>query len=354
LGVELAEGGSTGGGFAGQTMQSTGGANSGGGNATSGGVAATSGGVAATAGAGMGGPPCFPERSLPEGDFAESRVVYERLAQFILGQPALPPGVPVATTREWAGATALALLESMEVPFAATRFLSKWSGLASEPTPESLDWASRWSPLVSGPDWDFRNVVANDGEPGRAGILTDEELLQRNQSPSSRGAWTLVNLMCAQVPPPPAELDIALPPLPAGVSRRQYFEGQLATQPVCAGCHRMMDPVGFAFEHFDEDAIYRTVDNGVPVDSSGEFTGSHGSRFTFTSVVDLGPQLISSCEAARCIAERMTGDALRSAGLPDRVASVDELDHIANEFARSGFSTKTLISTVAKTPTLLR
>ena len=42
------------------------------------------------------------------------------------------------------------------------------------------------------------------------------------------------------------------------------------TEPVCASCHRVMDPVGFALENFDAVGAWRTNEAGGPIDASGQ------------------------------------------------------------------------------------
>jgi hypothetical protein len=291
---------------------------------------------------------------LPETGFASSDVVYERLVAFVAPPPTpypapidLPPSP--SARREWAGATALELLEAQEVPRGLHRFLSTWYLGVSQQA-----WALSWLPAVSAPNWTFAGLIEarGDTEPS-AGILTDPTILTGSAGPSSRGAWVLSNFLCMPVPPPPANLTVALPEPSPGVTRREAL-GSFTADPVCAGCHRLIDPLGFAFENYDELGNYRTIDNGAPVDASGDFTSHNGTRFVFTSVFDLAPQLMASCEVARCMAQRMTVDALNAAGLGDRTPSDDEINYIANKFASSGLSTKVLVREVAMTPSFLR
>jgi len=323
----------------------------------SGGVATGGGGAVGGTGKGGGvGPNCvFPVSGpLPETGFESSDVVYERLVAFVAPSPTpypapidLPPSP--STRREWAGAVALELLESQEVPWGLHRFLSTWYLGVSQQA-----WALSWLPAVSAPNWSFAGLIEarGDTEPS-AGILTDHTILTGNAGPSGRGAWVLSNFLCMPVPPPPANLTDPLPEPSPGVTRRQALESFTA-DPVCAGCHRLIDPLGFAFENFDELGNYRVIDNGAPVDASGDFTSQYGSHFVFTSVFDLAPQLMASCEVARCMAQRMTQDALNAAGLGSRTPSDDEINYIANRFASSGLSTKVLVREIAMTPSFLR
>ena len=67
------------------------------------------------------------------------------------------------------------------------------------------------------------------------------------------------------------ELSVTRPPDDAGTASttRQKFEQHLNT-PVCGACHKTIDGIGFGFENYDAVGAYRTEENGIPVDASGE------------------------------------------------------------------------------------
>ena len=65
------------------------------------------------------------------------------------------------------------------------------------------------------------------------------------------------------------------------------------------GCHRLMDPIGFGFEHFDGAGLWRDVDNGVPVDDSGEVPTTDVAG-PFNGVVALGQKLAQSEDVRSC------------------------------------------------------
>jgi mono/diheme cytochrome c family protein len=125
----------------------------------------------------------------------------------------------------------------------------------------------------------FRRVPVPDaarrGLLGQASILTVTSYPNRT-SPVERGKWILTNLLGVPPQPPPPNI----PPLPEGgaegkmVSLRERMERHRAN-PVCAGCHRAMDPIGFAMENFDGIGRWRTREDGQPIDASGTlFTGA--------------------------------------------------------------------------------
>ncbi len=128
----------------------------------------------------------------------------------------------------------------------------------------------------------FRRVALPDerrrGVLGHGGILTALAYAHRT-SPVVRGKWLLENILGSPPPPPPANV----PPFPeedgAGQPRtvREKME-QHRRNPVCAACHSVMDPLGFALENFDGIGKWRETDAGSRVDASGVLPS--GTKFS--------------------------------------------------------------------------
>jgi hypothetical protein len=125
---------------------------------------------------------------------------------------------------------------------------------------------------------EFRRVSLTD--ESRRGILGKGAVLlvtshPTTTSPVLRGKWVLENLVGAPPPPPPADLDTALksdPPGSAPKTMREQMERH-RTNPVCANCHQVMDPIGFALENFDLVGAWRTKDgNGLPLNTADVMT----------------------------------------------------------------------------------
>ena len=144
----------------------------------------------------------------------------------------------------------------------------------------------------------FRRVRFGDerraGLLGHGSILTVTSYATRT-SPVLRGKWLLDNLLGAPPPAPPADV----PALPERgddgepSSMRERMEHHRAN-PVCASCHKMMDPLGFALENFDAIGAWRTVaENDAPIDASGELPD--GTRFE--TLADFRRVLASGQEA---------------------------------------------------------
>jgi mono/diheme cytochrome c family protein len=126
-------------------------------------------------------------------------------------------------------------------------------------------------PNVYGPD--FRRVaVPNDA---RRGLLGHGSLLlvtsnANRTSPVIRGKWILENLLGSQAPlPPPDVPPLEEKPTATAKSVRERIE-QHRANPACASCHKIMDPIGLALENFDAIGRWRTTDEGVKIDASGQ------------------------------------------------------------------------------------
>ena len=124
----------------------------------------------------------------------------------------------------------------------------------------------------------FRRVALAADSPrrgllGQASILTATSHAIRT-SPVKRGKWIMESVLGVAPPPPPANV----PPLEekkgaddAPKSMRERMAAH-RSNPVCAGCHAMIDPLGFALENFDQAGRWRTVDASTrPVDVTGTF-----------------------------------------------------------------------------------
>ena len=119
----------------------------------------------------------------------------------------------------------------------------------------------------------FRRVVLDD--PGRGGLLGHGSILTvtshaNRTSPVVRGKWVLENILGTPPPPPPADVP-ALEATTDGrtLTMREAME-QHRANPVCASCHRVMDPLGLALEPFDAIGRWRTAnETRVPMDLTG-------------------------------------------------------------------------------------
>ena len=137
----------------------------------------------------------------------------------------------------------------------------------------------------------------------RAGILTQGAFLASRagtaeSNPTYRGVAIFRQLLCGQVPPPPANVPDVQAPAP-NLTTRQRYEAH-DTNPCAIGCHTQFDPYGFAFENYDGIGAYRTMDNGQPVNATGSVITPGGVSLTFTNAVELAGALAASDEVKWC------------------------------------------------------
>jgi hypothetical protein len=114
------------------------------------------------------------------------------------------------------------------------------------------------------PDMDYRR-----GLLGKGAILTTTAKPERN-SPVTRGKWIMTNVLGMSPPDPPPNVP-PLPPRAADPNAKEPTMRQKMemhrVRPDCTQCHRLMDPIGFALENFDAIALWRSHDEGQPVNT---------------------------------------------------------------------------------------
>jgi hypothetical protein len=196
---------------------------------------------------------------------------------------------------------------------------------------------------VTGPE--LREMVVNPAQ--RFGLLTQVSFLGTNADgaqshPVKRGAVILDQLLCGELPPVPA--NVPQPePQKEGVSNRVRFAAH--SQNACAvGCHRILDPLGFAFENYDGTGRYRTSDGGMPVDASGSVELPSGEHFEFQSAKQLVDQLATSTAARSCAAKQALRLALGRRELP---ADEGSLTAVTHAFTQADFDVSELLVAVA-------
>ena len=127
-------------------------------------------------------------------------------------------------------------------------------------------YGSRFRRVTLPPEMDYRR-----GLLGKGSFLAVTWTQNFRSSPVKRGVWVLENILGTPPPEPPPNV----PPL-----EDTKDEGKVLTlreqmtrhrrAPTCAGCHKIMDPIGFALENFDADASWRTKqggEGGTPIDA---------------------------------------------------------------------------------------
>lgn len=140
----------------------------------------------------------------------------------------------------------------------------------------------------------FAGFLALHSHPGRS-------------SATLRGKAVREILMCQKVPDPPADVDFTLVSDSTNPVHKTARERLTAhnTEPTCAGCHKLMDPIGLALENFDGGAQWRATENGAVIDTTGDLDG-----VSYSDAVGLGKALATSPSVPACLVRRLANYAV--------------------------------------------
>jgi hypothetical protein len=199
----------------------------------------------------------------------------------------------------------------------------------------------------------FRRVSRSAEQ--RAGVLTlggvQSLLAKPNQTnPIIRGKYVRVQMLCGEMPDPPAGVNIQVPELDSSLTTRERFR-QHSDDPACAGCHQLMDPIGMAFESYDGVGRFRETENGMPLDLSGEVIGTDIAG-AFNGVGELGQKLARSADAKACFVRNWFRYAY---GRADVAGSRDAcvLERLESAFGEAGYGIGELIVSLTQTDAFL-
>jgi hypothetical protein len=171
---------------------------------------------------------------------------------------------------------------------------------------------------------------------GAGAILAGHGYPQRT-SPTARGKFINEMVLCRTVPPPPP----GVPPFPEAAGTNTTARQRLTvhrSDAKCASCHAVMDPIGFGLENFDTAAKFRTLDNGQPVDASGDLDGEK-----FTDLATLGAALRKEAVTLPCLVSKMYANALGRTPIELDSAAIDRL---TSPFASSHHIDELLVNLV--------
>ncbi|HEY0710105.1 MAG TPA: DUF1592 domain-containing protein [Polyangia bacterium] len=181
----------------------------------------------------------------------------------------------------------------------------------------------------------------------RGGLLTQAGWLTVTSHPDStspvkRGKWILSELLCIEPPPPPPNVG-DLTRVPQTGSLRERFSAH-TNDPTCAGCHSLLDPLGFGLENYDAIGRWRDRDSGAAIDATGTMPGSNER---FATPAELATAVQKDSRFARCLTRKLLTYAVgRGMGSADAPA----IDALTERFARGGHRFTELIELVAQSP----
>lgn len=189
----------------------------------------------------------------------------------------------------------------------------------------------------------------------RLGLLTQGAMMVGTTptnftNPVLRGGFVVRELMCydIQLPSDPAILAMVKPPDPySGDTARERYT-QHSANPVCAGCHSQMDPVGLSLENYDAVGLYRTTENNVIIDATGNIPGPYG--VPVNNGIEMAQALAQNPEAMNCFASHWMDYAYgRTMGATDACTA----ERLEVAFQQAGFNVQQLMLALTQTDAFL-
>jgi hypothetical protein len=195
-------------------------------------------------------------------------------------------------------------------------------------------------------DSPFRRVIIDNGR--RAGVLTHPYLMAafagpEATSPIHRGVFLTRKVLGRSLRPPPDAFAPLSPSLHPDLTTRQRVELQTSSE-TCQSCHGMINPLGFALEHFDEIGRYRADEKGHAVDAKGAYSSRTGDSVTFNGARQLAQYLAGSDDVQTAFVKQLfhhtVKQSIRAYG-PQMTAD------LTNEFIKCGFDVRKLLTEIA-------
>lgn len=203
---------------------------------------------------------------------------------------------------------------------------------------------------VAAPSADGFAEVTLPSDVPRRGLLGQISFLSLYAHPTSssatlRGKLVRSVLLCGEIPPPPVNVNTAIPePSPTAATLRDRVKIHLE-DPFCASCHLRMDPIGLGLENFDGIGRYRVTDNGATIDASGDLDGVE-----FGGPVDLAYAVRNHPDLGPCFTRRVYQYAT---SFVEKAADDDAIGALAARFEAGGFKVKDLLLDISTSPGFL-
>jgi hypothetical protein len=258
-----------------------------------------------------------------------------------------PSPLPFSIDYEQAGQIAddaidQAIAETDGIP-GVEGFLRSWLQLADTETPFQFGWSTLLSADRPAPG----QLLTQSFDLQRVGVFTEQLFLQEQPTISRRGTTMAEAIFNQPVPREPPGVPVFEPP--EGLTRREGLE-QNVSQPACAACHRLIDPLGYSLENYDSLGQYTLTDAGKPVDTSGTYPANGANPIAFDSIVDLSKTLATRCDVNLAFADQFLIYALEKSDVVNPILEEEYPDRarIRQAFLRSGRSYRSLIKAYAQ------
>ena len=185
---------------------------------------------------------------------------------------------------------------------------------------------------------------------GHASFLT-VHAQPENSSPVQRSRIIRERLLCQDLPPVPSDLDTNLAQ-PMGFANNRERYKQHSEDQVCAACHRLMDPIGFALEHYDAFGRYRATEGNGPVDATGMIYGApDGTDVPLDGAESLASYLTSNAAVSSCLVRYWS---YYAHGRDNWAEKICNHDAIRREASADGYSLQSVLKGIVHAPNFTR
>ena len=191
-------------------------------------------------------------------------------------------------------------------------------------------------------DAPFQKVTLNADR--RAGVLTHPYLMAgfaytSSSSPIHRGVFVARNVLGRSLRMPPMAVAPVPPELRPELTTRQRVAMQTKAD-ACQSCHRMINPLGFAFENFDAVGRFRDKEQGKPIDATGAYQTRTGESIKFHNVRELARYLADGEETHEAFVEQLFHYLVKQ---PIRAHGAETLSKLEKSFSDHNFSIRQLV-----------
>jgi mono/diheme cytochrome c family protein len=189
----------------------------------------------------------------------------------------------------------------------------------------------------------FQKVIPPQDQQ-RTGVITHPLLLSafayyKSSSPIHRGVFLTRNVLGRSLRPPITAIQFMDEKFDPHLTMREKVT-QLTKSENCMACHGIINPLGFALEHYDAAGRFRTEENGRPVDASAEYTTAEGQTFRFTGPRDIAEHALSSRQARLSFISQLFHALVKQ---PAAAYGAGTLDHLHDFFVRKNHNIQELI-----------
>ena len=268
-----------------------------------------------------------------------ARTQIERFHALWLGFDQLPHA-PALTTAMRTETSALLMRTIFDEPQAWTNLLTSSETFIDD------DLATHYGVAPPGSNTPLWTSVER-----RQGILSHGSFLSMannvaDTSPTKRGKFIRNRLMCQPGPPLPEDDVMVDEPPDTSLAECKVDQYAQHRQGACAGCHAMMDPIGFGLERFDREGRYRTHDDGNPncvIDGDGEIQNVG----TFNGPAELSDLLLTTGLVEACAVQQLVQFAM---GRPVDKDDDVRISTLTTQFAEGGHLFGELVMTLVTDP----